>query len=459
MAEDWEKLAGETGESVQTGRFKRALTLGSMGAKVTASTVAGKLGGYMRTSQDKRDEYLQKVEEKKARLIVEALGKLKGASMKVGQLLSSDPEFLSGELGEMLSSLQSSAPPMTYQTVKAQIEAAFDLPMEMVFQTFDPEPIGAASIGQVHRAKLPSGESVAVKIQYPGVVESLESDLKSLATVLRYGRAVMDKERLDAYLGEIRNVILQEADYLKEAENLARFHERIKTREGLLVPRPYLEHSRKSVLVMEFMKGEKLDEALLAIPKGPRRDELLTRWVSIFPWMFHECQELHTDPHPGNFLLDEDDNIVILDFGCVKSFSEEFTDGFLDILDACWEDDPARAIDLYFSLGYYRGKREIDPDLLRDYHGFFLAPFLKNEPFEFGSWTPGQDARSFMVRHPSFLQLIPPAEALPYFRVLSGIKGLLAKTDAEINVCEMARDTARRRGRLTTDLDAETTEK
>ena len=247
---------------------------------------------------------------------------------------------------------------------------------------------------------------------------------------------------------ESREVILQEADYLQEAENLACFHERVKEREGLRVPRPYREYSKKSVLVMEFMEGRKLDEALGEMERGPRRDELLLRWTSIFPWMFFEHQELHIDPHPGNFLLNDQDELVILDFGSVKKFRPEFTDGFLDILDACWRDESARAIELYFSLGYYRGKSELDPDLLREYHSFFLAPFLEDQSFAFGTWTPGRDAKSFMMRHPSFLQLIPPAEALPYFRVLSGIKGFLAKMEGEINVCKMAKETARRRGRL-----------
>jgi predicted unusual protein kinase regulating ubiquinone biosynthesis (AarF/ABC1/UbiB family) len=165
--------------------------------------------------------------------------------------------------------------------------------------------------------------------------------------------------------------------------------------------------------------------------------------------MFHECQELHIDPHPGNFMLDAEDNIVILDFGCVKTFTPEFTDGFLSILDACWQDDPQRALDLYVSLGYASGTAELDPNLLREYHQFFLAPFLKDEPYDFGNWTPGRDARAFMMSHPSFLKLIPPAEALPYFRVLSGIKGLLGRMDATVNVCRMAVETAERRGVLT----------
>jgi predicted unusual protein kinase regulating ubiquinone biosynthesis (AarF/ABC1/UbiB family) len=450
MAEDWEKLAGEKGEVVQTSRFRRALTLGSMGAKVTATAMASKVGEMvLASSKDKRDEYMERARAKKAKMIIEALGKLKGASMKIGQLISADPELVPGDVAELLSSLQNSAPPMTYQTVAAQIEAAYDMPIEAVFQYFDPEPLGAASIGQVHRARLESGEWVAVKVQYPGVVESLESDLKSLGTIMTYGRAVMEKSRLDGYLQEIRNVILQESDYLAEAENLARFYDRIAARPGLKSPKPFTEQSRKSVLVMELMEGQKLDEALEQMELGPRRDAILLRWVATFAWMFHECQELHIDPHPGNFMLDDEDNIVILDFGCVKTFTPEFTDGFLSILDACWQDDPQRALDLYVSLGYASGTAELDPNLLREYHQFFLAPFLKDEPYDFGNWTPGRDARAFMMSHPSFLKLIPPAEALPYFRVLSGIKGLLGRMDATVNVCRMAVETAERRGVLT----------
>lgn len=455
MSEDWSKLAGEKGEKIPTGRLKRALTLGSMSARVTASTMAGKLGSaILPGSKDKREEMLRATYAKNAEKVVESLGKLKGASLKVGQLLSADPELLPAEFSNVMSSLQREAPPMTYETVCQQIEKAFDQPISSVFSYFDPEPVGSASIGQVHRARLQTGEDVAVKVQYPGVAASLDSDIKTLGSLMTYGRAVIEKNRLKAYLDEVRQIILTEADYREEAKNLQRFSEIMDQREGVRTPKPYMEFVRESVLVMEFMEGRSLEGALKEIDDIERRDAILLRWVKLFSWMFHELHELHADPHPGNFLLDAEDNLIVLDFGCVKSFEPEFTDQFLDVLDACWQRDSARVARHHVELGFGRSstsEEKLDAELLYEYIQIVLAPFLKNEPFDFSSWSPANDGKRFMLRHPSLLTFVPPSDALAYFRVLSGIKGLLAKLDAQINVCQPAIETARRRGRLSAE--------
>ncbi len=455
MSEDWEKLAGEKGEDVTQGRFKRAWKLGSMGARVTASSMINKVGNRLIPGgPEKREEALKKALEKNAGMAVEVLGQLKGASMKIGQLLSADPEMLPEEFSSVLSSLQRDAPPMTYITVRDQIEAALDRPLEAVFSYFDPEPLGAASLGQVHRARLEDGQDVAVKVQYPGVADAFESDLKTLKSVLVYARAVMDKERLEAYLAEIRRIMTDELDYTNEAANLERFQEILKDQDNVISPKPFMEWTRPTVLVMEYMEGEKLDIALEAIDEEDRRREILTRWVALFSWMFHEQMELHADPHPGNFLLGENDELVLLDFGCVKSYEPEFADGFLDVLDAVWQDDRQRAVEGFLKLGFGSKKvtaENLDPDLLAEYNAIVLAPFLSTEPFEFADWAPARDGKLFMMKHPSFFRLAPPPDALSYMRVLSGIKGLLAKMDAKIAVAPMAVETARRRGRLTDD--------
>jgi predicted unusual protein kinase regulating ubiquinone biosynthesis (AarF/ABC1/UbiB family) len=453
MGEDWSKLGGESGEEIPTSRFKRALSMGTMGARVTASTLAGKIGSMvLPASKEKRDEMLRAAYVKNAQTVVETLGKLKGASLKLGQLVSADPELIPAEFAEVMSSLQRSAPPMTYETVVAQIEKAYDRPMETLFSYFDPDPVGAASIGQVHRARLEDGQEVAVKVQYPRVAESLDSDLKTLRSMLNYGRAVIEKQRLNAYLEEVRNVVMTEADYRIEAENLARFYELMAERPGVRTPRPMLELARETVVVMEFMEGRPLEEALREMEDLERRDAILLRWVELFSWMFHEVHELHADPHPGNFLLDENDELVMLDFGCIKRFDPAFTDGFLDVLDASWQGDHARALQGYMALGFgTRGNEDarVDPALMGEYNQIVLAPFMTDEVFEFASWSPAKDAKMFMLRHPSMFALTPPSDALPYFRVLSGIKGLLAKLDARLSVKQMAVETARRRGRLT----------
>lgn len=456
MGKDWDKLAGEQGEEVPRGKLNRMLTLGRMGAKVGLSTLANKAQSLLPIgSEEARAGKLEQAYAQNAAEVVKTLGKLKGASMKVGQLLSADPELVPEGFSDMLSSLQSSAPPMTYQTIVSQVEQAFDLPMDVVFSYFDPEPIGAASIGQVHRARLADNDQeVAVKIQYPGVVDSLEDDLRNLGSMMVYARATINKARLDEYLSEIRDSILQEADYVQEAQNLAHFHELFQSLPGVTAPKPFPKWTRSSILTMEYIQGTKLDDALRAMEDEQQRVALLSRWIELYTWMFHEQYEMHADPHPGNFFLQADGTIVVLDFGSVKTFDPTFADGILELLDTVWQDQPERALTIYKKMGFASPSfdfENFDPFLLAQYHDIVFAPFLKDEPFDFSDWSPGMQGKTFMLKHPRMLKLVPPSEALPYFRMLSGVKGLLAKLDAKVNVCRLAVETARRRGYLTAE--------
>ncbi len=445
MSEDWEKLAGERGERVTTSRLKRMWRLGSVGAGVAASSLAGKVKSAITGEQ----EDAQAIHRKNAQRLVQVMGQLKGASMKIGQILSADPELLPPEFSQGMTALQRDAPPMTYATVKAQIEAALERPMETVFAWFDPEPLGAASIGQVHRARLESGEDVAVKVQYPGVAESLESDLKTLKSMLTAGRTLIDRQRLDHYFEEIGASLRQEADYTLEARNLERFSALLQEgREGVRAPKPYLQWTAPQVLVMEYVAGRKLDEALETMTPQERAP-ILARWVDLYAWMFHEANALHADPHPGNFLLNDAGELIVLDFGCVRDYEPAFTDGMLEILACIWDDDHARAIPVYKKLGFGRAGMDfdsLDPKLLAEYHDIILAPFMRDEAFDFASWKPAMEGKAWMLGHPTFWGLVPPPEALLYLRVLSAIKGLLAKLDAKINVYGASYATAVRRG-------------
>jgi predicted unusual protein kinase regulating ubiquinone biosynthesis (AarF/ABC1/UbiB family) len=442
VSEDWEKLAGEQGERVTSSRFKRMFKLGSVGAGVAASSMAGKVKSLFggETSQDD----LSAVYSKNAGKIADVLGELKGASMKVGQLLSADPELLPPEFADGLESLQRSAPPMTYMTVKEQIEKNLDRPIGLIFKEFDPEPIGSASIGQVHRAKLDSGEDVAVKIQYPGVADALESDLKTLKSMLTAGRAVIDKERIDRYFVEVRDILMDESDYRLEAANLDRFRDRMADNDFVRIPKPFHEWTSKEVITMEYVEGEKLDHALAEMPDGPEKNELLEKWVGVYVWLFHENHEIHADPHPGNFLLDDQGRLVMLDFGSVKQFEPEFTDGILEVLNAYWDGEDEKALETYHRLGFH--KNELEPDVLAAYHDIVLACFARDEPFDFGSWKPAAEGRKYALKHPSLMTFSPPSEAILYFRLLSGVKGMLFKLDATINVHKLAWETSIRRG-------------
>ena len=381
---------------------------------------------------------------------MKTLGRMKGASMKIGQLLSADPDMLPPGFAEQLTSLQSAAPPMTYSTVKLQIETALEQRIEDVFHTFDPAPVGSASIGQVHRGRLHSGEEVAVKVQYPGIIDSLDSDMRNMGALMNLGRAVVDKRRLDEYLAEVKKAMREESDYTLEAANLRRAVEQYAGLERVRVPEPFEEWTRPPVLVMEYIEGEKLDEALIDMEPGPRRNEIMERVIRTYVWMFHHLMEMHSDPHPGNFLLDDDDNLVILDFGCVKAYSDAtFPDGILRMLIACWNDDDEGAAALYRELGFGGEDADpsvFDPGMIREYHEIILKPFIYDEPFNLGNWAVREELRKWVWKNPKFLKLVPPADLVLYMRVLSGLKGLMFKLNATLHLYPMAREAAIKRG-------------
>ena len=454
MGPDWEKLSGEEGRDVTSGRFKRMLRVGALGASVGASTALRKVSKGLRSKSRGADKDDGLFRSRQADKVLKVLGEMKGATMKVGQILSSDPDLIPPEFVEKLTELQRDAPPMTYRAVQEIIETAFEAPLSDIFETFDHKPVGSASIGQVHRARLRSGEEVAVKVQYPGICDTLESDLRNLTSLLTLARVVADRERVEAYSHEVREALEQEMDYQGEAARLAHFHGVFAHVPGVTCPKPYPEWTRKNVLTMSFVQGAKLDDALNSMQSGTERDTILQRWCELYSWMLHELHELHADPHPGNFILTPDNQLAVLDFGCVKRCDPRAADGILDILDAFWQGDDARISAIYKALGFGRegcSDSVFDPTLLRAYHELCLAPFMHDEPFDFGQWEMRRAVQNFMLENPAIIKLVPPAEFLLMYRVLGGIKGLLNKLDAKINVHRMAVDLARRRGRLSAE--------
>ena len=451
MARDWEKLAGEKGRDIPSGRLDRFLRVGKLGVSVGASAAMRKVGGlFGKKDLDDDAAHLGR----QAAKVVEVLGQMKGAPMKIGQLLSTDPDMLPPEMQVHMARLQSSAPPMTWNTVKQQLETSLDRPIESVFSWFDPEPVGAASIGQVHRGRLHSGEDVAVKIQYPGVKTSLHADLDNLASALTLGRVVMTRERVDNYIAEIRRAILEEADYLQEADNLRTYGALLSGRKRFVVPQPFEEWTRENVLTMQYIEGQKLDDALLALPPD-ERDAVAHDFVETYSWMVHDCYRVHGDTHPGNFLLTADGDIGMLDFGCVKECQPLVADGILRLMDACWREDHKGAADLYREMGFGRedaGDSLYDPEFIRQYHDIALKPFLVDEAFDFASWEVRVPLSDFIRKNPKFLKLTPPAESIMVIRVLGGIRGLLASTGVRLNVHRMARECAQRNGFLTGPL-------
>lgn len=446
MADESEPPPGAGGAPTAS-RFGRALKLSGLATRVTGSVIAHSVKRAFGGDPDQHAGSAALLAN--AERIVKTMGEMKGAAMKVGQLLSADPDLIHPDFADRLSSLQRSAPPMTFDMVRRQVEAAFGRSLEALYADFEPEPIGAASIGQVHRARLHTGQVVAVKVQYPGIITTLDSDLRNLAAVLSMGRVFLSRERLDQFIEEARGAILDEADYELEARTLAKFRRLMAHRSGLRVPEPFPEYTARTVVTMEYIAGGKLDEVLLTLDDAEEKDRLITRFVETFVWMFHEHYVLHADPHPGNFLLDEQKNIVLLDFGCVKTFDPELCDGVLHLLRHFWEGDMHAMEQRFRMMGFGTPDAKFpDHEVLRAYHDLILAPIKHDAPFDFDGWSVHARLRTFLRENFELVRMIPPAGLILYFRVLAGLKGQMTRMRANINLRAIAEAQCRRKGLL-----------
>lgn len=396
----------------------------------------------------------KKATQKSAEQVRKTLGELKGAAMKVGQMLATDPELLPPEVVAELSQLQHSAPPMSFSAVREVIEGSLEQRLEDLFDEFAEEPIGAASIGQVHRARTVDGLDVAVKVQYPGIAETIRSDMKNLGSLLVLARAQLPRARVDSYLEEVTSVIERESDYVNEANNLERFQLILKEVPGVRVPIPVHELTRKNVLVMELFRGTKLEPWLANAPHEQRSVQG-RRLLQAYLQMIHVHGALHADPHPGNFLvLDADPNgfidgvppIGLLDLGCVRDYPLSFGDGQLRLLAALWTHDLDRIQATWRELGFLDDG--VDPELVYEWFQLILAPLLENKVTDFGAWRIQEDALRFVLDNPTIKSFAPPREVVFYVRVLAGLRALMHKVGLRLNVHEMSRDVVRARGFL-----------
>ena len=286
-----------------------------------------------------------------------------------------------------------------------------------------------------------------MKVQYPGVLESIDSDMKNLRHLLRLGRMYITPAKADEFTEEARRSILAESDYRIEAANLERFAELFADWEHIRVPKPVPEYTRRTLLMMDFIEGVPFDEAVNAIESPEVRDRLATYFIEAFVHMFHDWNALHADPHPGNFMLDRDGKIVLLDFGCIREFRPELADGVLKMLRAVMNDDFDGLVELYETFGFGQAEYGLpSTEVLREYHGIILEPLLHDGPFRFKDYTLHSRARDFVLEHRDMLRMTPPAELLLYFRVLAGLKGMMTRTDASVNVRAIAEACQARRG-------------
>jgi predicted unusual protein kinase regulating ubiquinone biosynthesis (AarF/ABC1/UbiB family) len=313
-------------DKIPVSKVKRAAKLVSTGAKIGGNYVkyyAKKVVGNEHAKQD--------LIEDNAEDIYKSLSELKGGALKMAQIISMDKGMMPAAFTEKFAQAQYSAPPLSYPLVVKTFRQNFGKSPSEIFDTFSKHATNAASIGQVHKASL-NGKTFAVKIQYPGVADSVKSDLKLVKPIAMRMMGVKEKE-IKQYLDEVESKLLEETDYKLELKQSIEVGSACKEMDGVFFPNYYPELSGDRILTMDWLEGMHIKEFLKTNPTQETKNLIGQRLWDLYDFQLNNLKAIHADPHPGNFLFKADGSVGVIDFGCVKRIPEEFYSKYFRLMD------------------------------------------------------------------------------------------------------------------------------
>lgn len=284
----------------------------------------------------------------------QALTELGVTFVKLGQILSTRYDLVPEEYIAELAKLQDMVPPFRYDEAKKVIEKEFKKDLDEIFISFDPEPIAAASIGQVHRAKLVGGEDVAVKVMRPGVEKQIETDLAIMMSLARFADKHIKESKFFNPLGfveEFARIIRQEIDYAHEAQNARRFYHNFAGSSTVVIPKVYDEYVSKHVLTQEYSDGIRLSDIGRIEEAGLDKKKISTDIANAYLKMIFDDGFYHADPHPGNILVTPDGKIVFLDFGMAGYVDPDLREWLADLIIAIQRNDAGYLIEALAEMG------------------------------------------------------------------------------------------------------------
>ncbi len=366
-----------------TSAVRRFLKLGGLAGRVGASVATSQALDLVRSGPTKKARQTENL-VKNALRIVETLGELKGAAMKVGQMMSLHEGLLPPEVAEVLRSLQKEAPRVPAEVMEFEVRGGIE-DFDELFETFDFEAFAAASIGQVHRARLRDGREVAVKVQYPLIDEIVKADLKNLKTLMMRLVALFTDADFEPVWGELQKGLLAEIDYLHEAENIRRMTALHANVPEIVIPRVVDEATARNVLTMDFVEGIAPEEA--CSDRYPA--ELRDRWgVVLSEFQMRgilEHRMVHADPNMANFAFLDDGRVVVYDFGCVKEVPAKLARAYALAFTAVIEDRVADLPGIFAEIWLCRTDgSEIPVEIIEPYIEIFGEVLRKHPPYTFG---------------------------------------------------------------------------
>jgi predicted unusual protein kinase regulating ubiquinone biosynthesis (AarF/ABC1/UbiB family) len=363
--------------------------------------------------------------------LFEGLSELKGPAMKLAQIMSQWDDLLPPDLAEELARLQRQAEPMPWEAIRRTLVAQYGDPDD-VFREVERRPFASASMGQVHRAVTHDGESLVLKIQYPGLAEVLERDLVQVRRLMRLGRWFrVPQARLDALFEELAASLRGELDYHAEARALARYRARYAHLEGLVIPEPMPAFSGERVLAMRDVPGTPLRE-LEAVDDATRQRIAAT----LADWLTEELftfGELHADPHAGNFAADPSGRLVIYDLGAVIPVPEARLAAMMQLLEATLAGDPMAMDTALLALGGRQGQGA--PLALYREAADAVAPLFAPGEQDFGDVRVHRRLRELSPKVWAAMdRLQPPADTLLLSRTLNGHYWNLVRLGARLDM-------------------------
>ena len=312
-------------EAIPVSKVQRAAKFISTGAKVGGNYVKHYAKKMVNPALDK-----ESLHQSNAKDIYNSLSQLKGSALKVAQMMSMDKNLLPRAYQDKFTMAQYSAPPLSYPLVVKTFQQHLGKTPDQLFDTFTRSAVNAASIGQVHQATK-GDKLLAVKIQYPGVADSVGSDLK-LVRPFALRLLNMNEKELDHYMAEVEERLLEETDYVLEVERSREISKACEHIPNLNFPTYYDELSADRIITMDWIQGKHIKEWLETNPSQEAKNQIGQALWDFYHHQVHNLMQVHADPHPGNFIVQENDVLGIIDFGCVKVIPEEFYHGYFSLI-------------------------------------------------------------------------------------------------------------------------------
>ncbi|HEY3967826.1 MAG TPA: AarF/ABC1/UbiB kinase family protein [Planctomycetaceae bacterium] len=301
-------------QPVPIGRFQRLTALGTLQAKIGAAYLFHWLRGWF-TNAAENQRLLAEAHWRTAVRVLDSMNYLRGAVMKIGQTLANFPDIAPREFVETLDRLHFDAPPMHWSLLREMVHNELGDDPDHLFASFEKQAFAAASLGQVHRARLKTGEEVAVKIQYPGIARAIESDFRNLFLFLLPARLTKDWENTKDQFLDLQQRLTLETDYELEAANLRKARTLFHADDGIVVPRVFPQFSSARILTMERLEGLHLREFMAGDPAPAERNEVARKLLTSWYRMMYAGRMLYVDMHPGNYFVMADGRLGLVDFG------------------------------------------------------------------------------------------------------------------------------------------------